>query len=43
MPVAALPLLYPGNTVPAKRIPDGADHDIVIDWYAALAQIAATA
>jgi hypothetical protein len=43
VPVAALPLLYPGNTVPAKRIPDGADHDIVIDWYAALAQIAATA
>jgi len=43
VPVAALPLLYPGNTVPAKRMPNGADHDIVIDWDAALAQIAATA
>jgi len=29
---------YPGNTVPAKRMADGADHEIVIDWDAALAQ-----
>jgi len=43
VPVAALPLLYPGNTLPAKRMPEGADHDIVIEWDAALAQIAATA
>jgi hypothetical protein len=39
VPVAALPLLYPGNTVPAKRMPDGDDHEVVIDWRAALAQV----
>jgi hypothetical protein len=38
VPADAIPLIYPGNTVPAKRILDGADHDIVIDWDAALAQ-----
>jgi hypothetical protein len=44
VPADALPLVYPGNTVPAKRMPDGADHDIVIDWDAALVQAeAATA
>lgn len=42
VPAAALPLLYPGSTVPAKRMPDGDDHDIVIDWQAALAQLAGT-
>ena len=41
VPAEAIPLVYPGNTVPAKRMPDGADHEIVIDWDAALAQIAA--
>jgi hypothetical protein len=40
VPADALPLVYPGNTVPAKRMPDGADHEIVIDWDAALAEIA---
>ena len=41
VPADAVPLLYPGNTVPAKRMPDGADHEIVIDWDAALADAAA--
>ena len=36
VPAAALPLLYPGNTVPAKRMPDGDDRELVIDWQAAL-------
>ena len=39
VPSDALPLVYPGNAVPAKRMPDGADHEIVIDWDAALAQV----
>ena len=42
VPAAALPLLYPGNTVPAKRMPDGDDRELVIDWQAALEQVAAT-
>jgi len=41
VPADALPLVYPGNTVPAKRMADGEDHEIVIDWDAALAQIEA--
>jgi len=28
----AVPLVYPGSTVLAKRMPDGEDHEIVIDW-----------
>jgi hypothetical protein len=43
VPAAALPLLYPGNTVPAKRMPDGDDHEVVIDWEGALGQIAHSA
>ncbi len=43
VPAAAVPLLYPGNTVPAKRIPDGDDRQVVIDWEAALAQVSTTA
>ena len=39
VPVNAVPLIYPGSTLPAKRMPDGADHEIVIDWAAALAQV----
>ena len=42
VPTDAVPLVYPGNTLPAKRMPDGADHEIVIDWDAALAQAATT-
>jgi predicted pyridoxine 5'-phosphate oxidase superfamily flavin-nucleotide-binding protein len=38
VPAAALPLLYPGNTVPAKRMATGDDHEVVIDWDAAIAQ-----
>jgi hypothetical protein len=38
VPDEAIPLVYPGNAVPAKRMPDGDDHEIVIDWDAALAQ-----
>lgn len=41
VPADAVPLVYPGNTVPAKRMPDGADHEIVIDWDEALAQAGA--
>ena len=41
VPAAAVPLLYPGNTVPAKRMPDGDDRELVIDWQAALAQVSA--
>jgi hypothetical protein len=41
VPADALPLVYPGNAVPAKRMPDGADHEVVIDWDAALAQVEA--
>jgi hypothetical protein len=41
VPADAVPLVYPGNTVPAKRMPDGADHEIVIDWDTALAQATA--
>jgi hypothetical protein len=43
VPAAAMPLIYPGNTVPAKRMPDGDDREIVIDWEGALAQLATTA
>ncbi len=38
VPADAVPLVYPGNTVPAKRLPDRGDQYIVIDWDAALAQ-----
>jgi hypothetical protein len=43
VPAAAVPLLYPGNTVPAKRMPDGDDRQVVIDWEAALTQLTTTA
>ncbi len=43
VPEAAVPLVYPGNTVPAKRMPDGDDHELVIDWEGALAQLAHSA
>ena len=42
VPSAALPLLYSGKTVPAKRMPDGDDRELVIDWERALAQLATT-
>ena len=38
VPPSAVPLLYPGNTVPAKRMPTGDERQVVIDWQAALAQ-----
>jgi hypothetical protein len=38
VPAGALHLVYPGNRVPAMRIPDGAEHEVAIDWDAALAQ-----
>jgi hypothetical protein len=41
VPADAVPLVYPGSTVPAKRMADGDDHEIVIDWDAALAQVEA--
>ncbi len=39
VPADAVPLVYPGNMVPAKRLPDQGDKYIVIDWDAALAQV----
>jgi hypothetical protein len=39
VPAAALPLLYPGNTVPAKRMAGGDQREVAIDWDEALAQI----
>ena len=41
VPADAVPLVYPGNALPAKRMPHGEDHEIVIDWDAALTQAAA--
>jgi hypothetical protein len=41
VPAAAVPLLYPGNTLPAKRMPDGDERELAIDWDAALSQVAA--
>ena len=38
VPPEAVPLLYPGNNVPAKRMPDRGDNHIVVDWAAALQQ-----
>jgi len=43
VPAAAVPLVYPGNTVPAKRMADGDDHELVIDWEGALGQLAHSA
>jgi hypothetical protein len=43
VPAAAVPLLYAGNTVPAKRLPDGDERELVIDWPAALAQAGSAA
>lgn len=43
VPAAALPLLYPGKTVPAKRMPDGDERELVIDWDAALAELSSSA
>jgi hypothetical protein len=38
VPPEAVPLLYPGNNVPAKRLPARGEKHIVIDWAAALEQ-----
>ena len=43
VPAAALPLLCPGNAVPARRLPEGGDRELVIDWDAALEQAATPA
>jgi hypothetical protein len=40
---AALPLLCLGGRLPAKRMPDGDDTQLVVDWEAALAQRTDTA
>jgi hypothetical protein len=40
VPSNAVPLIYPGNNLPAKRMPDGDDRRLVIDWEDALAQYA---
>jgi hypothetical protein len=38
VPPEGVPLLYPGNKVPAKRLADGQDHDVMIDWQAAVGE-----
>ncbi len=43
VPAAALPLLYPGKTVPARRMPAGDEREVAIDWSAALAELSSTA
>jgi hypothetical protein len=43
VPAPALPLLYPGKSVPAKRMPEGDEREVVIDWSAALAELTTTA
>ena len=43
VPAAAMPLVYPGNTVPAKRMAGGDDHELVIDWEGALRRLAHSA
>jgi hypothetical protein len=40
--VAAIPLLYLGNTLPAKHMPGGDARDVAIDWISALAQVTDT-
>jgi hypothetical protein len=38
VPPEAVPLLYPGNNVPAKRMPSKGEKYIVVDWPAAIEQ-----
>jgi hypothetical protein len=38
VPPEAVPLLYPGNNVPAKRLPSRGEKYIVVDWAEAVAQ-----
>jgi hypothetical protein len=38
VPPEAVPLLYPGNTVPAKRLPSRGEKYIVVDWAEAVTQ-----
>jgi hypothetical protein len=40
--LAAIPLLYSGNTLPAKHMPAGDDCEVAIDWTAALAEVTDT-
>jgi hypothetical protein len=39
VPPEAVLLLYPGNNVPAKRLPDREDHFVMIDWPEARRQV----
>jgi hypothetical protein len=36
VPPKAVPLLYPGNNVPAKRMPSKGEKYIVVDWEKAV-------
>ena len=38
VPPNAVPLLYPGNNVPAKRMPSKGEKYIVVDWEKAVAE-----
>jgi hypothetical protein len=38
VPAAAVPLVYPGSTVPAKRMPSRGEQYLAVDWTAALEQ-----
>jgi hypothetical protein len=42
VPPEAVPLIYPGNKVPAKCMPDLGPQHVVIDWQAALSEAATT-
>lgn len=39
VPVAAIPSLRPGATVPVKRAPRRGGHELAIDWQAALDEV----
>jgi hypothetical protein len=39
VPAAAIPLVYPGNTLPAKRMPSQGPEHLAVDWQAALDQV----
>jgi hypothetical protein len=38
VPPEAVPLLFPGSNVPAKYLPDSDEHNVVVDWAAALTE-----
>jgi hypothetical protein len=41
VPATAFALLVRGHALPARRMPDGGDHEVAVDWGSALDQAAA--